>query len=50
MNCPEINGFITGGIYMFYEKKHGECESFVGQNLKNFDKNKNTYCPTSQES
>jgi hypothetical protein len=21
MNCPEINGFITGGIYMFYEKK-----------------------------
>ena len=21
MDCPEINGFITGGIYMFYEKK-----------------------------
>jgi hypothetical protein len=30
----------------FIKKEHGECESFVGQNLKNFDKNKNTYCIT----
>jgi hypothetical protein len=40
---------MTAKIFIKKEE-HGECESFVGQNLKNFDKNKKTYCPTSQGS